>query len=104
MWDSRGLVTAAVYLLAWDFGPRIGECHVTCGALIFLTTCVLLLSNDIISRLKSLYDDGPLSKKPACGTGLAGAARERSVKDFDREGDVTAKKVRNDALNFRCIG
>ena len=56
----------------------------------------LLLSNDIISELKSLlydYDNalaGP--EKPACRTGLAWAgwggwwACDRSCKDFDREG------------------
>jgi len=101
MWDSRwGLVTAADYWCIhhqWRGipAPEI-ECHVTCGALFFLTTCSLLLSNDIISELKSLlhdYDDalaGP--EKPACRTGLAWPgwgvwwACDRSCKDFDREG------------------
>lgn len=60
------------------------ECHVTCGAPIFLTTRSLLLSNDIISELKSLlYDYGDaLMHADWSGWG----ACDGSCKDFDREG------------------
>jgi hypothetical protein len=77
MWDSRwGLVTAADYWCIhhqWRGipAPEI-ECHVTCGALFFLTTCSLLLSNDIISELKSLLCDYGDALVHAGWSGLVG--------------------------------